>query len=478
MHPGLGGYDIWNESNYPADVCYCPATAAKFRGWLQEKYGDLYALGAAWHRPSFSAWDDIAPPRELGPYPHVMDWLQFRIDDAYRLMRWRAELIHALDPEHPVTAHGVVGSLTNMAPGGADDWRAAAEAESYGYTWGSSRHGDQPWQQMHAVDLVRAASRGKPFWHAEAYAGPLWMQTQVIDKPRDQGRIASPDDVRFWDMTSFMCGASGLLYLRWRPLLDGPLFGAFGPYGMDGSRTPRSEMAAKVGRWATAPEQQSLWRSQPVQGEIGILYVPETQLFSYAQQGHTEHYSRSLQGAYQGFFDLNIQADWVHIDDIDAYQTLYLPFPIMLKQETVAKLIAWVAAGGTLVSEGCPGYWDGQTHVAPQQPGLGLDALFGVAQSYVEFTPDLLGDLTLNLGGTPVRGGIFMQVYEPTTGTPAGWYTDGSVAVVDNRYGQGKTRLLGTMAGAGYATHLGDRNPGWFAKALAYAGVEQHVCLL
>ena len=29
--------------------------------------------------------------------------------------------------------------------------------------------------------------------------------------------------------------------LRYRPLLDGPLFGAFGSYGMDGSRTPRSD---------------------------------------------------------------------------------------------------------------------------------------------------------------------------------------------------------------------------------------------
>ena len=131
----------------------------------------------------------------------------------------------------------VVGSLTRMASNVADDWRAAAEVESYGYTWGSSRHGDEPWKQFHAVDLVRASTQGKPFWHAEAYAGPLWMQSNVLGKPRDEGRIASPEDIRYWDLVSCMLGATGILYLRWRPLLDGPLFGAFGPYGLDGSRT-------------------------------------------------------------------------------------------------------------------------------------------------------------------------------------------------------------------------------------------------
>lgn len=35
-HPGLGSYDIWNECNYGSDICYCPATAEKFRIWLKE----------------------------------------------------------------------------------------------------------------------------------------------------------------------------------------------------------------------------------------------------------------------------------------------------------------------------------------------------------------------------------------------------------------------------------------------------------
>ena len=474
-HPGLGGYDIWNEANIGGDLCYCPATAEKFREWLKEKYGDLRALGEAWFRYSFAEWEDVTPPRQLGPYPHVIDWLQFRIDDAYRLMRWRAETIRRLDPTHRITAHGIAASLTGMAGQAADDWRAAAEVESYGYTWGSSRHGDEPWKQFHAVDLVRASSRGKPFWHAEAYAGPLWMQSNVLDKPRDEGRIAVPEDIRYWDLVSFMAGATGLMYLRWRPLLDGPLFGAFGGYGMDGSRTDRSEMVGKVARWVSAPEQEKLWKSRPIRGEVGVVYAPETQIFTYAQQGSTGFYSRSMQGAYQGFFDENIQADWVHIDDIDACDLLYLPLPYMLNQQSADRLQRWVEKGGCLISEGCPGYFGDRGHVGTAQPNLGLDDLFGARESYVEFTPDLLGELKFNLSGIEVRGGIFLQAYEPTTGTPVGWYEDGRVAAVENSFGKGKTRLIGTMAGAGYCAHPDDRSSTFFADALRFGGKQQHV---
>jgi len=472
-HPGMGGYDVWNECNYRHDTCYCPATQKKFRQWLKKKYSSLEELRAVWRRPGLSEWDDVEAPRSIQPYQDNVDWLQFRIENAYDLMRWRIELIRSLDSEHPITAHGLAASLTKMAPGGADDWRAAAEVESYGCTWGSSRHGDEPWKQFHAFDLVRAGSRGKPFWHAETYAGPLWMQPQVIGKPRNEGRIAGPEDIRYWDLVSFMCGATGMLYLRWRPLLDGPLFGAFGPYGMDGSRTDRSEMVSRIGKWAAAPQQQEMWKSRPVKGDIGIVYVPETQLFTYCQQGSTAFYSQSMEGAYQGFFGHNIQADWVRIDHVGEYDLLYLPFPYMLEEATARRLIEWVENGGTLVSEGCPAYFGDNTHVGQKQPNSGLDELFGCRESYVEFTPDLLGDLALRVHGDRVWGGIFLQAYEPTSGTPVGWYDDGRIAAVENTFGKGKTLLVGTMIGAGVSVHPQDESPNLFRRVLG--GKQQHV---
>jgi beta-galactosidase len=492
-HPGLGGYDIWNECNMRDNVCYCPGTAEKFREWLKDKYGDVQTLGKTWHRQSLAEWEYVTPPRQLGPYPDSMDWLQFRVDNAYRNMRWRADIIKSIDKVHPVVAHGVAASLTRMASGAADDWRAAAEVSVYGYTWGSSRHGDESWKQVHAVDLVRASSRGKPFWHAETYAGPLWMQRQVIGKPRDQGRIASPEDIRYWDMVSFMAGATGMMYLRWRPLLDGPLFGAFGPYGMDGSRTPRSDMVSKIAKWVAAPEQKNLWMSRPVKGDVGIVVIPETQIFAYAQQQHTDYYTKSMQGAYRGFFDNNIQADWVHIDDIDDYDFLYVPYPVMLKRSTADCLYEWVDAGGKLVMEGCPGYFGDNGHVGVVQPNLDLDRLFGARENYVEFTPDISDNVRLDFAGNLVWGGLFLQAYTPTTGKPVAAYeaVDGlaarRVAAVENTFGSGATYLIGSMVGYGHGQHTretGDPmskpvqfggSPDLFHHLLEWAGKKQHV---
>jgi len=479
-HAGLGGFDIWNECNIGPNVCYCPATMQKFRAWLKAKYGDLRTLGKAWQRHSFAEWEDVEAPRQHGPYPDTLDWLQFRIDNAYELMRWRAELIRSIDPDCAITAHGIARTFSGLPSVVTDDWRSAAEVESYGVTWGSSRHGDEPWKQMNAMDLVRASSRGKPWWHAETYAGPLWLQPQVVNKPRNEGRIVAVEDIRYWDLTSFMCGASGMLYLRWRPLLDGPLFGAFGPYGMDGSRTPRSEMVSKIGKWTNAPQQARLWESRPVKGEIGIVFVPETEIFIYALMGDTKAYSQAVEGAYQGFFDNNIQADWVHIDDIDQYDLLYLPIPVMLSQQSTQKIKAWVAKGGKLISEGCPAYFGDSGHVGTVQPNYGLDELFGAKESCVEFTPDLLGDLRLNVAGSPAWGGIFMQAYQPTNGKAIGWYEDGQVAAVENTFGQGKTILVGSMLGAGHGAHPGSAfkpaiSTPFFASLLDWGGKGQHV---
>jgi beta-galactosidase len=281
-----------------------------------------------------------------------------------------------------------------------------------------------------------------------------------------------------------MAGARGILYLRWRPLLDGDLFGAFGPYSMDGSRTDRSKAVSEACKWITASQQKRLFSSKPVKWKIGIVYVPESQVHTYALRRTAEPYAKSMQGVYQGFFDRNIQADWVHIDDIRDWDTLYLPYPVMLSSKTIAALKEWVKAGGTLIAEGCPAYFGDRVHVCPVQPGYGTDELFGAKEGYVEFTPDILGDLTLTVAGDRIWGGEYLQCYIPTTGEAVGWYDDGRIAAVDNSYGKGKTRLIGTMPGYGYSVHGGDKgnyNPpnkaetSFFEGVLKFAGRAPHV---
>ncbi|HUZ16969.1 MAG TPA: beta-galactosidase [Spirochaetia bacterium] len=476
-HPALLGYDVWNECNYPHDVCYCENTQKKFRRWLAEKYGNVAELNRAWQRYSYTEWDDVMAPAEMAIYPECIDWLDFRKDTFHEQMQWRIDTLREVDGKALMSAHGIAASISNMALGGSDDWLAASKVELYGFTWVASRKGAEPWKQWHAVDLVRSASRGKPFWHAEAQGGPLWLQPQVVGRPRNDGRVTEAEDLRIWNLTSFAGGARGILFPRWRSLLDGPLFGAFGPYGMDGSRTEQSAMAGRIAVWANEAGQRKLFEAHPIRGDIGILVVPESQTGSYllAQNGAWDLYAPMMWGAYRAFFDRNIQADWVHINDMDGYRTLYFPYPIMLSEGHARRLMEWVEAGGALVCEGCPAYFGAGGHVGEVQPNFGLDALFGAVQSDVEFMPDILKELSFHFDGDRVQGGTYLQTYRPTTGTARGFLSDGSVVAVEHSYGTGKTLLVGTFPSEAYYRTQDGATGRFFAGVLAWAGIEQAV---
>jgi len=473
-HPALFGYDVWNENtsfggNPMKMYCYCDATKQRLREWLRSRYGTLEKAGKTWNRYSYETWEDVEPPSSFSGYPDSLDWLEFRIDNAYDLYDWRLRLFRKLDPDHKITAHGVAGTLDDMPSSSHNEWRSAQRVDIYGLTWIAARKGNEPWKQFHAMDLVRGGARGKPFWHAEAQGGPLWMQPQVIGRPKDDGRIPDADDIRIWNLITCAGGAKGILYCRWRPLLDGPLFGAFGPFAMDGSITPRAEMAGMVAKWANA--HPNVWKSNPVKGDVGLVFVPESELFNYVQQGATAFYSQSICGAYQAFFDSNIQPDFVSLDDIGEYKLIYLPYPVMLKSETAAKLRKYVEQGGTLVSEGLPGYFGDHGHVGTVQPNYGLDEVFGAKESYVEFMPDISDGLMFQVNNSKIYGRYFRQGYKLNGGTEAGQYQDGMTAAVQNKLGQGRTLLMGTFPGSGYYLHHDAATKELFAGFLQMAGI-------
>jgi beta-galactosidase len=270
-----------------------------------------------------------------------------------------------------------------------------------------------------------------------------------------------------------------MLNLRYRPLLDGALFGAFGSYGMDGARTPRSDMAAAIAKWTNAPEQAPLMAAKPVQGDIGLLVIPEAQAFDYllSHEGGFDTYAAAMWGAYRGFFDNNIQADWVHIDDIDAYDTLYAAYPIALGADNAARLAKWVEAGGTLISEACPGYFGDRGHVGTVQPNNGLDTVFGAREAEVEFMPDIADRYAFGFNDNTITAGGFLQSYAATTGTPRGSFADGRLAVVEHTHGKGRTLLAGTHPSVDYYRTSADSGRRWFADAFAWTGRGQQAAV-
>jgi beta-galactosidase len=131
-----------------------------------------------------------------------------------------------------------------------------------------------------------------------------------------------------------------------------------------------------------------------------------------------------------------------------------------------------VEQGGTLISEGLPAYFGDEGRAGQTQPNYGLDEFFGVRERYVEFTPDLLEKLSLRVRGKEIYGRYFLQEYETSSGRAAGQYANGHIAAVENRYGKGRTLLIGTFPGGGYYLHHSPEARSFFAGLLQLAEVE------
>ena len=476
-HPALLGYDIWNESNFAPEVCYCEATKKIFREWLKEKYGTLQELGKSWCRYSYTSWEQVEPPVILDFYMESMDWLRFRQQNVYKQMKWRIDQIRSVDAECMIVAHGTAATVDRQALSCYNEWAAAENVQIYGLTYVPCRHTAAPWKFFGAVDMTRAGAGEKKFWHAEMQGGPLWLQPQVLGRPKSDGRIPTEQDIRLYNLTSIACGSRGILYPRMRPLLNGPLFGAFGPYAMDGSRTKRSEMASKIAKWANDPAQKNLLDAVPLKGEVGILLLNEAQIASMLLNSHggRDAYSASVWGVYRAFFDSNIQADFVNLDHIDLYRALYLPYSVWLTVEQLKRLKEWVSAGGRLIAEACTGYFNefGRARIAGEQDEL--IELFGAKEQEVEFTPDILDNLTFMCFDLTVRAGVALQVYEPTSGDVCGRFGDERAAVVRNTWGKGMTLLIGSHPAEAYMRAPTDSSRRFFKRAIEELGIKQRL---
>jgi beta-galactosidase len=235
-------------------------------------------------------------------------------------------------------------------------------------------------------------------------------------------------------------------------------------------------MASRIARWANDEQQAALLASKPVKGDIGIIVVPESQLWSHLlpQAKEGRFYTRCAQGAYRAFLQHNIQADWVRFEHIDEYDRLYLPYPIMLTSEQSEKLKLWVKRGGTLLSEGCTAYFGENGTVGVKQPNYGLHDMFGAVQREVEFMPDLGSRIEFESCGLRVKGGLFRQSYTATAGTVLGTYADGSAAVVEHTYGEGRTVLIGTFPSEAFDRTQDEATGLFFVRLLERSAAHVH----
>lgn len=228
QHPAVVGWQTDNEYGCHDTVqSYSPRALARFRHWLEVRYGDIATLNERWGNVFWSmdcdAFEEIGLPVGLPAQPnpiHSLDWRRFASDEVLRFNRQQADVLRAHSPGRTVLHNfmGFFGEFDHHAMGRDLDM-ATWDSYPLGHTdstafipvaerlrWARSGHPDIA--AFHH-DLYRNVGRGR-FGVMEQQAGPVnWAPWNPVPQP---------GQVRAWTWEAFAHGAEFVSYFRWRQL--------------------------------------------------------------------------------------------------------------------------------------------------------------------------------------------------------------------------------------------------------------------
>jgi beta-galactosidase len=508
--PAFVGWDLWSEPHVinwanptyisNPEFCFCPNTLAKFRSWLQKKYGSLDKLNAAWYR-GYTGWGDVEPGRmsTILSYTDYIDWKKFIVDKLGGDLHDRYQAVKQTAPQTIVTSHAAgVGMFASPHhwEGQSDDWTMADQVDYYGTSFYPKHSAfvdrDIQWRAA-LLDFTRSfgfTGNRQGFYVGELQSGFGTIALNVSP-------TVTPEDLRIWTWSALSRGAKGLNYYAWYPMSSGYESGGFGLIQLDGAITERARAAGSIAR-VVDRNQKLFLEARPLPAEIAVVYNPLAHFVGGRQratayggpQGEVAGIERdSLLGIHRALFPRNVPIDYVHIDHISAeslgrYKLVALTYPLMLPEASAAVFKAYVRNGGTLIAEARLG-WNNERGLAAERiPGLGLSEVMGCRETDVQ---------TGAKGRTALRWmNDEMPGLKAGDSIPARWYeesleplssearvvaqfSDGRPAAVVSRYGKGRTLMLGSFVSAAYQSSPSVEAERFFAGLAEWAGVRAPV---
>jgi beta-galactosidase len=482
-------WNTWQEIGYwplglvGTGVCFCDCTLAKYRGWLQGRYGDLDALNRAWNT-RYAAWEDILPThadQRVQPQAVDITWQYFmnhiQISDV---LTARAAAIKAADPLHrPVFAHkgGVeIGSAMDWTYARTQDFLGSSCYPAWYPVQGWDDAGQRPLDRHLALlaemwdgvalkyDYLRSANRpGAPVWAAEFQGGP-------VSTSMHKGRVPSAEDMRRWMLTAVGSGITALSFWVTRAEIMAAEQNGFSLLDSEGDTTPRFAEAARIG--AALNRYPALFGAATTpRADVAILVDEDNYNLCTTMGQGSEHLPYSVRGWHRLCWDQGIPADFVaaaFLNEADAqsYAALVLPFPLALSETTAARLIDYVQRGGTLICEAAPGRITEYGVCNRGEMSPLLRDFFGVRQTSFTMVREPEGgkrwsppertwgeyvESSLLIGDGPLvnqvlRANVYVQTFEPGDATPCLWHGE-RVAGVMRQAGAGRAWLLGTYLG-------------------------------
>ncbi|MGW1765915.1 beta-galactosidase [Streptomyces sp. NPDC002073] len=465
-HPALGVWHVGNEYGIHVAECFCDTSAADFRRWLTDRYGDIDALNDAWSTDFWSqrytGFDQIAPPRAAPTYPNPsqqLDFKRFSSDALRTCFTLERDALRRITPDVPVTTNFLAGHKS------VDVHRWAPEMDLLAL----DSYPDPHEESAHigaalSYDVLRGAADGRP-----------WLLTEQAPSAvnwRDRNAGKSPGRMRLWSWQAVAQGADAVMYFQWRQSRGGAEKFHSGMVPHAGAETRVHAEVRELGReLALAPE----LAGTRLRNEVAIVFDWDNwwalELDSHPSNG-VQCLDRVLDH-YTPLFEAGVGIDVVHPSaDLSPYKLLVLPSHYLLSAEHAARIAAFVAAGGGLLASFFTGIVDEHDRVHMGGYPAPLGDVLGLRVE--EFWPAAEGE-TVALRAAdanspaPAAGSLWREDVKLAGARPelffAGpdWDDDRPAATV-HTHGAGTARYVATRPDPGTMRALVDR-------ALADAGV-------
>lgn len=452
-HPAVRMWHVSNELGCHIGKDWSDVSAAAFRLWLADRYGDVDTLNEAWGTAFWSqhytGFDEVLPPRITPAVPNPTQELDFaRFSSDMWLDHYRAErdVLRRHSPDVPVTTNFMV--CDHQYEQDYFAWGPEMDVVSQDH-YLDHRLAHPHAEQSFAADLTRGTAGGRPWLLMESATSAVNWQPVNITK--------LPGELLVDSLRQVARGADGIGFFQWRASKAGgeKFHSALVPHaGRDSARFREvvglGAALASIGEVA----------GEPVRADVALLYDWESR-WACDLDSHPSSELRAIDAAHRwhrALTELGATADVVHPEsDLSAYRIVVVPTLYLCSDRVAPALEAFAAAGGTVLVTYFSGIVDGHDHVRlGGYPGAFRD-LLGVRAE--EFTPLPAGaTVTLDDGSS---ADLWTEVLGVTDAEVVARYADGPLpgtpAVTRRTVGAGSAWYVATRLDHAATTALADR---------------------
>ncbi|CAG7638091.1 Beta-galactosidase YesZ [Paenibacillus allorhizosphaerae] len=411
--PGVIGWQLDNEFKAHVAECMCATCRSLWHQWLEQRYGDIDKLNAAWGTQIWSEYyhrfDQVPQP---GPAPFLHNsslktmYQLFSMEKIAEFADEQAAIIRRYS-EAPITHNSSIAFHV-------DNERLFRHLDFASFdTYASS---DNFPAYLVNCDLWRNFKQGRPFWIMETSTS-FSASLESYAKPHPNGYLKAEA------VAAYALGAEAFCYWLWRQQWagceqpHGSVISAWGKPTVGYAGVLEVERARKE-------IEAHLLAARPAQAEVALTYSDRAKAFLKTEPHRKLNHRGLTTSFYERILHMGIHRDVIPEGaELDGYKLLFTPFLPYVSADYIKRAEAFVENGGIWIVGPLTG---GRTEHHTIHTDAALGALEHLAGVETLFTYPMDGTGAIGRAfGLSAPLGLWSAVFEPKDAAAIGLLEEG-----------------------------------------------------